>query len=261
MVEKEKDQEKEKEEKEKDQEKEKEEKEKDQEEVEKDVTEENAIVQEEEETHYEEVLPDDSFSYAATLTEELGNPIVQDLLQLKMNTEEGILEFDMSKEDDIKIGHYVAVAYESEWFAGLVTEKLNDTFKINFLKKISTGNDYKWPSKEDTSCHDLTSISLEISTQVKYYNFYSEMYFNVYVHAVVVQVLQGSMSTKVKYYNFYSEMYFNVYVHAVVVQVLQGSMSTQVKCYNFYSEMYFNVYVHAVVVQVLQGSMSTQVKC
>ncbi|XP_071121610.1 uncharacterized protein [Mytilus edulis] len=171
MVEKEKDQEKEKEEKEKDKEKEKEEKEKDQEKVEKDVTEEKAIVQEEEETHYEEVLPDDSFSYAATITEELGNPIVQDLLQLKMNTEEGILEFDMSKEDDIKIGHYVAVAYESEWFAGLVTEKLNDTFKINFLKKISTGNDYKWPSKEDTSCvrrEFIFDTNVELTTKDSY---------------------------------------------------------------------------------------------
>ncbi|XP_052098912.1 cilia- and flagella-associated protein 251-like [Mytilus californianus] len=139
--------EKEKVEKEKDQEKE--EKEKDQEDVEKDVT------QEKEETHYKEVLQDDSFLYAATLTEELGYPIVQDLLQLQMNTEEGILEFeatDISKDDEIKVGQYVAVAYESEWFAGLVVEKVDDTFKINFMKKISTGNDFKWPAKEDTSC-------------------------------------------------------------------------------------------------------------
>lgn len=47
------------------------------------------------------------------------------------------------------MGQYVAVAYESEW---LVMEKVNENLNIDLMKKISTGNDFKWPAKEDTSC-------------------------------------------------------------------------------------------------------------
>ncbi|CAC5378563.1 unnamed protein product [Mytilus coruscus] len=57
------------------------------------------------------------------------------LTQQMIGNFRGVQKKNGTRYDEIKVGQYVAVAYESEWFAGLVVEKVDENFRLNFMKK------------------------------------------------------------------------------------------------------------------------------
>ena len=52
--------------------------------------------------------------------------------------------------ETLRVGLWVAVAYDKEFYVGEITDKSNDGINVNFLAEKKDGY-YKWPRPKDTA--------------------------------------------------------------------------------------------------------------